>query len=488
MTSARQDAGLPCVERLLADPADRPSAAALIGALAVDLDGAVLVLGLDGAVLVRAGSSAGAHIAHRAVTVDGDMEWGRGGAWHQGWSVRVWPLAADNARTLVAARRQPWTWPIEVAAVRAATIIATALLADGNDAEREQLVGGRRAVWRSVLQLLMTGRVAEAQRVAGALETEILDTVSVRVHVLAGRSRDRDRLIGACEARLAGFAVSITCPARDGHVIVIEPVDDGGPDADESSPVHATLGDLTMSSASRRLGSSRFHPIGATSAAYSQAVGALATAAVRPNRMADAEEARSLTDVLPAAAGGWAAALLAPLTAADEDGTLRDTLAMALIFTRAEAASILGVHRNTVHARLATAGQLLSVDLARLPQRAAIDLALRARPSGGQWSLPEVLGDAQLKLWAADLLDRLDGTVATRGPVGMRDLLRAFIRADGGITAAARAVGLSPNSASRWLVAAEAAGGIRLRHGYGGAHDVAIALAVSEGLSLLPDC
>jgi hypothetical protein len=64
--------------------------------------------------------------------------------------------------------------------------------------------------------------------------------------------------------------------------------------------------------------------------------------------------------------------------------------------------------------------------------------------------------------------------------------LRAFTQADGGITAAAYTVGLSPNSASRWLVAAEAAGGLRLRHGYGGAHEVAIALAAAEGLTLLP--
>ena len=505
--SARYETGLLHVERLLADPAARPSGAALVGALAVDLDGAVVVLGADGTVLARAGSAAGAHVARRFLTLDGSANGTatgtangtangsaeRGlGEGQQDWSVRVWPLAAGGGRSLVAARRRPWTSPIEATAGRAATIIATALLADESDTERERLAGGRRAVWRSVLQLLMTGQVAEAQRVAGALEPAILDTDRVRMHVLAGRPRDRNSLLGACETRLAGLAVCVSCPARSGHVIIIEPVHGAQPvrgiepGSEGFAPVPAALAELTTGSATRRLGSSRRHPIAATAAGYVQAVGALAVAAVRPDRMADAEESTGLTDLLPAEAAGWASAVLAPLAAGDEDGTLRHTLAVALAFTRAEAAAILGVHRNTVHARLATAAHLLRVDLSRLPERAAIDLALRAQSGAGEASLPEVLSAPQLKIWAADLLDRLDGAVAPRGPARMRDLLRAFICADGGITVAAYAVGLSPNSASRWLVAAEAVGGLRLRHGYGGAHEVAVALAVDEGLTLLP--
>jgi hypothetical protein len=495
IASTRRDAGFPHVERLLADPAARPGGAALIGALAVDLDGAVLVLGPDGAVLARAGSAAAADIAHRAVTSDGGVERDPGAA-HRDWFVRVWPLAAGGARSLVAARRRPWTSTVQATVGRAATIIATALLADENEAERDRLVGGRREVWRSVLQLLMTGQVAEAQRVASALEPAILDADRVRVHLLAGRPRDRDSLLGACEARLAALAVCVSCPARPGHVIIIEPVRETQPVRREQgdiepgtyglAPVPATLGGLTACSVSRSLGSSRSHPIAATAAAYAQAVGALAAAAVRPDRVADAEESTGLSDLIPAAAGGWASAVLAPLAADDGDGTLRHTLAVALAFTRAEAAAILGVHRNTVHARLTAAAHLLRVDLTRLPQRAAIDLALRVQPGAGEGDLPEVLGDPQLKIWADDLLDRLDGAVVPRGPARMRDLLRAFTHADGRITAAAHTVGLSPNSASRWLVAAEAAGGMRLRHGYGGAHEVAVALAAAEGLTLLP--
>jgi hypothetical protein len=423
----------------------------------------------------------------------------------------MWPLTAGGSRSLVAARRRPWTPPVEFTAGRAATIIATALVADENDAGHGRLTGARREVWRSVLQLLMTGQVVEAQRVAGTLKPALLDVDRVRIHILAGRSRDRDALVGRCEQRLDGIAVSIACSARASHVIIIEPVAGKGAPPGARARVRTALSELTSGAASRTLGSSRSHPIAATANGYAQAVGALATATVRPNRMADAEESRSLTDLLPASAGAWASALLAPLAAADTDGTLRHTLAVALTFTRGEAAAVLGVHRNTVHARVATAAGLLRADLNRLSERAAVDLALRARfvdsgPTGavgagggggnagggggrgeraGGPQLADVLDDPQVRIWAAGLLDRLDGAVASRGPARMRDLLQAFTRADGGITAAAYAVGLSPNSASRWLVAAEAVGGMRLRHGYGGAHEVAVALAAVEDRSLL---
>lgn len=482
-TSGRPERGLPNTERLLADPAARPSGSALVWALAADLDAAVLVTEPDGTVRARAGNASGVRGARQALGGEDPLAEARAG--QRGWSVRTWPLSALGGRTLTVGLRRPWTPAAEASAGRAATVIATALLADDTDAERDRLTGARRAVWGSVLQLLMTGQIAEAQRVANALSPRILDTERIRVHVLAGRSRDRESLLSACETRLAGLAVSVSCAARPGHVIIIEPVDDTEPAAGPPTPVHAFLGELTAASAGRSLGTSRAHPVSALPDGYAQAVGALATAVVRPNRMADAEESRTLTDVLPASAGGWASALLAPLAAADEDGTLRHTLAVALTFTRGEAARILGVHRNTVHARLATAAGLLHADLSRMPERAAIDLALRAQPADGHGALADVLGDPQLKAWATGLLDRLDGAVVPRGPARMRDLLRAFTRADGGITAAAYAVGLSPNSASRWLVAAEATGRLRLRHGYGGAHEVAVALAAVEGPGLL---
>jgi len=487
--SAEHDGGLIKLQRLLADPTARPGGTALIAALAADLDGTVVLLGADAVVLARAGDTAGVKIAQAAGSKERDARFGRGDQ-YQDWHVRVWPLAAGGTRTLVAVRRQPWPTQTEAEAVRAAPIIATTLLADEYDAERARLAAGRRAICRSVLQLLMVGQVVEAQRVAGALQPQILDVERVRVHVIAGRTRDRDTLLEACEVRLGALAVPIACPARSGHVIVIEPVAATEPGTGERSAVRAALIELTARSASRSLGSSRRHPIAATAAGYAQAIDALATAAASPDRTANAEQSRSLADLVPAAIGDWAAGLLEPLATVDHDGTLRSTLQVALAFTRVEAASILGVHRNTVAARLAAATDALRVDLARLPHRSAVHLALCA-PSdsgarGGRTTLADVLRDEQLKAWAAGLLDSLDDAVAPRGQARMRDLLRAFADTDGNIMSAARRTGLSPNSASRWLAAAEATGGMRLRHGYGGAHEVAIALAATEGFELLP--
>ncbi|NUP46956.1 MAG: hypothetical protein HOW97_06515 [Catenulispora sp.] len=482
-----RDGGLTKFPRLLANPATPPGGAALMTALAADLDGAVVLFKADGKVLSRAGSTAGAEVVRAAISKERAARLGREIQVHD-WHVRLWPLAADGALTLAAARRRPWPLQTEAEALRAATIIATTLAADENTAERGRLDTARRAICRSVFQLLMIGQVAEAQRVAGALQPLILDVESVRIHVIAGRTRDRDALLEACEARIGSLAIPVACPARSGHVIVVEPAAEA--DADEPSSVRAALIELTARSTSRSLGSSRRHPIAATSAGYAQAISALAEAAALPHRTANAEESRSLAEAVPAVAGGWAARLLEPLAAVDDDGTLRHTLEVALTFTRSETAAILGVHRNTVHARLAAAAHALKADLTRLPHRSAFHLALRARSEGGarddRVTLAEVLQDEQLKAWGAALLDRLDDAVVPRGRARMRDLLRAFADADGCINAAARKTGLSPNSASRWLVAAEAAGGMRLRHGYGGAHEVAIALAATEGFELLP--
>lgn len=483
-----RDGGLTKFQRLLANPAARPGSSALMTALAADLDGAVVLLKPDGTVLSRAGGAAGAEAVLAAVAKERAPQLGRE-IQIQDRHVRLWPLAAEGALTLAAARRQPWPLQMEAEALRAATIIATTLAADENNAERCRLAAARREICRSVFQLLMTGHVTEAQRVAGALQPLILDVESVRIHVVAGRTRDRDTLLEACEARIGSLAIPVACPARSGHVIVVEPAT-AELDTGEPSPVRTALIELTARSTSRSLGSSRRHPIAATSAGYAQAISALAEAAALPHRTANAEESRSLAELVPAVAGGWAARLLEPLAAVDHDGTLRSTLEVALTFTRSETASILGVHRNTVHARLTAAAQALKADLTRLPHRSAFHLALRARSAGdvrdGHASLAEVLQDEQLKAWAASLLDKLDEAVVPRGRARMRDLLRAFADADGCINAAARKTGLSPNSASRWLAAAEAAGGMRLRHGYGGAHEVAIALAATEGFELLP--
>ncbi|MEY9860814.1 hypothetical protein ABH935_006451 [Catenulispora sp. GAS73] len=491
MTSrgAGPDSGLIRFQRLLGHPTARPSGAALIAALAADLNGAVVLLGANGAVLIRAGSAAGAEVAHAAASGAGGGQLGHE-IQFQGWHVRVWPLAASGTPTLVAVRRQPWSLQNEAEALRAATIIATTLIADENSAERTRLAAGRRAICRSVFQLLMIGQVAEAQRVANALHPRILDAELVRVHVIAGRIRDRDSLLEACELRLDTLAIPIACPARSGHVIVIEPLTGSKPSTGRQARVSEALSELVAQSTSRSLGSSRQHPIVATATGYAQAIGALATAAVLPNRTANAEQSRSLAELVPATAVDWAVGLLQPLADVDHDGTLRYTLEMALTFTRSEAASILGVHRNTVHARLATASSALNVDLARLPHRSAFHLALCA-PSGdvargGNTTLAEVLQDEQLRAWAVCLLEQLDAAVIPRGRARMRDLLRAFAHTNGSITAAAHRIGLSPNSASRWLVAAEAAGGMRLRHGFGGAHEIAIALAATEGFELLP--
>jgi hypothetical protein len=93
IASTQTGGGLLHVERLLTDPAARPSSPALVAALAVDLTGAVIVLGPDGAVLARAGNTAGTEAAHTAVTADDGARWGRGG-WYQGWFVRFWPARA----------------------------------------------------------------------------------------------------------------------------------------------------------------------------------------------------------------------------------------------------------------------------------------------------------------------------------------------------------------------------------------------------------
>ncbi len=315
----------------------------------------------------------------------------------------------------------------------------------------------------AVLHLLMTGQLSIAQQVAGALRPRLPDPV--RVCVVECSGDDRDEVARVCVGADGGRSWIVRCPVYARHLILVMPVEDAG-DAGEKAPepgaaptdetVAARVGDCVV-------GVSEPVPLADTATGYRQAFHALAVARELPTRHARFGVSPDPALVVGPAGRRWADELLNPLLThvprrAQDPGS-QELLATAtswLAFS-SHATDHLKVHRNTLAARLRLIGELLGLDLHRLADQSALDLALRVRATPAPACTPEVPSSAPPFPYASGTsqaaggLDAILCRPAVRdwadqqlAPVlGAEETLRTWLRCEGRLGPTAAGLGIS---------------------------------------------
>ncbi|WP_329043275.1 helix-turn-helix domain-containing protein [Streptomyces sp. NBC_00178] len=330
----------------------------------------------------------------------------------------------------------------------------------------------------AVLHLLMTGQLSIARQVAGALLPKLPDPVRVCVVECSGGQRDEVARI--CAEASGGRTWIVRCPVYARHLILIMPAggedgpggeDDPGGEDGPGGPEGARPLDLEVAGIVDDcvVGVSDTVRLPDTATAYQQAFHALAVARGTPGRHARFGAGQEPALLVGAAGARWADALLAPLLThlprrPQDPGSqeLAATVASWLAFS-SHATHHLKIHRNTLAARLKLIGEVLGVDLNRVADQAAVDLALRIRatptlhrPSGGDGEAPPEDLDAVLRTpgvrdWAAAQL-RLLGQA---GPTG-EETLRTWLRCEAQLSVSAAELGISVPGARKRLNRIEA--------------------------------
>jgi DNA-directed RNA polymerase specialized sigma24 family protein len=345
---------------------------------------------------------------------------------------------------------------------RASDIVThTAQVAELLLAARESTAAGHRLeratsdLRLAILQLLMVEDTVSARRVAAGLWPGLLDTDTACVYVVEGGPEKRDQLAEECLDATREQALVVRCPAIDGHVIVVTSRDTA---RDE-------LRSLIGRHPGTFLGGSVRQSLARTAAAYGQAVSALAVAHFRPDKAAVyAERTHPERLMDPVALRGWSARILSPLDVLPHHtrAELLATTRLGLEFTAVNTAKVLGVSRNTVRARMERVEGLLRTDFADLTVRALVHLALSSQagvhddPAGTGAEQPvaahldDLLAGPALRVWAHDLLGRLDADARP-----LRRTLRTWIAAGGNAERAAQALGVHAQTVREHVRSAE---------------------------------
>lgn len=317
----------------------------------------------------------------------------------------------------------------------------------------------------AVLHLLMTGQLSIAHQVAGALRPKLPDPVRVCVVECSGGQRDEVARI--CADVSGGRTWIVRCPVYARHLILIAPADE---EAEAEGPASGRTLGLAIAGLVDDcvVGVSEEVRLPDTATAYQQAFHALAVARGVPGRHAGFGAAQEPTLLVGAAGARWADALLEPLLVhlprrSQDPGSqeLSATVASWLAFS-SHATQHLKIHRNTLAARLKLVGELLGLDLNRLADQAAVDLALRiratpalhrARPEDPAASedLDTVLRSPGVRNWAVQQLRLLD-----RAGLMGEETLRTWLRCEAQLSPAAAELGISVPGARKRLIRLEA--------------------------------
>ncbi|MEV6261642.1 helix-turn-helix domain-containing protein [Streptomyces sp. NPDC051784] len=321
----------------------------------------------------------------------------------------------------------------------------------------------------AVLHLLMTGQLSIAHQVAGALRPRLPDPVRVCVVECSGSRRDDVARI--CADASGGRTWIVRCPVYARHLILIVPAEE---ETEERIPESGRTLGLAIAGLVEDcvVGVSEEVRLPDTATAYQQAFHALAVARGLPGRHARFGAMPEPALLVGAAGASWADALLAPLlnhlprrSQDPNSQELSATVASWLAFS-SHATQHLKIHRNTLAARLKFVGELLDLDLNRVEDQAAVDLALRVRatpmlhrPAAGVPTAGGNAGeplDAVLRLpgvqdWAAQQVRLL----AEAGPAG-EETLRIWLRCEAQLSLTAAELGISVTGVRKRLTRLEA--------------------------------
>ncbi|MDX3225986.1 PucR family transcriptional regulator [Streptomyces sp. ME19-01-6] len=320
----------------------------------------------------------------------------------------------------------------------------------------------------AVLHLLMVGSVPAAQRIAGALGPAL--PALARVYVVEGPGHRRPEIAGRIDRVARGRAWIVPCPVRSNHLIALVPPGPEGEGAEEPKRADGLARLIARQVPECRVGASAEHPLRDTPVGYEQAFHALAVARGAPQRYAGFGRHTDITALASPEARRWARELLGPCLRyvpprrADPGAQeLLGTLGSWLSFGGA-ANRHLKIHRNTLAARIRLIGDLLGLDIGHsLAGQSAAWLALRLHgaPHGtaetpaekppAPASLDALLSSPAAGLWARAQLRPLDEA----GPAAVPETVRAWLRADARLPAAAAALGISLPGARKRLARAE---------------------------------
>lgn len=306
----------------------------------------------------------------------------------------------------------------------------------------------------AVLHLLMTGQLSIAHQVAGALKPNLPDPV--RVYVVECPAGRRDEVARICTELSGGRSWIVRCPVYARHLILVVPADAGVAEQRLGLRVAEAVTECVA-------GVSEDVPLADTATGYRQAFHALAVARGLPARHARFGSAPDPAVAAGAAGARWADELLHPLLTylprrSQDPGSqeLAATLTSWLAFS-SHATQHLKIHRNTLAARLRLIGELLGLDLNRVGDQAALDLALRiratptasgrtgrdqraARPPLG---LDDILGGPAVREWAAQQLRPLTGPGPAKSSADPRETLRTWLECEGHLASSAQSLGIS---------------------------------------------
>ncbi|MEE1773595.1 helix-turn-helix domain-containing protein [Streptomyces sp. JV185] len=346
--------------------------------------------------------------------------------------------------------------------------LAMCWAAEAVERKRRRVVLAESRSREAVLHLLMTGQLSIAHQVAGALRPTLPDPV--RVYVVECPAGRRDEVARICTDLSGGRSWIVRCPVYARHLILVVPADADMAEQRLGLRVAEVVTECVV-------GVSEDLPLPDTATGYRQAFHALAVARGLPDRHARFGSAPDPAVVAGAAGARWADELLHPLLTylprrSQDPGSqeLAATLASWLAFS-SHATQHLKIHRNTLAARLRLIGELLGLDLNRVGDQAALDLALRIRatptgpgkahrderPDRPPLGLDDILGVPAVREWAVQQLRPLTGPDTPRSAADPQETLRAWLRCEAQLAPTAESLGISVPGVRKRLTRLESA-------------------------------
>ncbi|MFE7599057.1 helix-turn-helix domain-containing protein [Streptomyces sp. NPDC057494] len=321
----------------------------------------------------------------------------------------------------------------------------------------------------AALHLLTHGHIAAARQASETLQPQLPETI--RVWAVEGSPASRGEIARRLRAT-APNAWVVPCTRYDGLLIVLAPapvqVASAGPPSPECA--EKALGVCWV-------GVSDVVALEDAATGYAQAFHALVAARHRAGGRAAFGTNPDLVLAIGSAVTDWAADFLAPLRAHSarrpQDPGSVELLATAAswLSSPSQATEDLGIHRNTLSARLRHIARRLDLDLDRLADQSALALALRAldspyltehlgrtpgaAPEPGESPLrrlDDLLARPAVTQWARTQLQPL---TATAQPSPLARTLTVWLHHDARVEATAAALSLSTTAVRKRLARAE---------------------------------